>query len=80
MGIGETIEFRGVKIVRESDLAVCCRIAGQDHWIARERVLSGSSVVSFGDHGTLVLARQFAEDRGLPLARLHSRLSSRRAN
>ena len=74
MGSGETIELHGVKIVRESDLAVCCHIAGQDHWIARERVLSGSSVVSFGDHGTLVLTRQFAEDRGLLLARLHSRM------
>ena len=74
MGIGEaeTIEFRSVKIVRESDLAVCCRIAGQDHWIAREWVLSGSSVVSFGDRGTLVLKRQFAEDRGLLRTRLRA--------
>ena len=74
MEILETIEFRGVKIVRESDLAVCCCIAGRDHWIARDRFLSGSSVVSFGDHGTLVLARQFAEDRGLLLTRLHTPL------
>ena len=73
MGIGETIEFRGVKIVKESDLAVCFRIAGQDHWIARERIMSGSSVVSFGDRGTVVLERQFAEDRGLPLARFRLR-------
>jgi len=74
MGIGETetIEFRSVKIVSESDLAVCYCIAGQDHWIARERVLSGSSVVSFGDRGTLVLTRQFAEDRGLLPTRVHA--------
>jgi hypothetical protein len=67
MGIGEaeTIAFRGVKIVRESDLAVCCCIAGKDHWIARERVLSGSTVITFGDLGILVLTRRFAEDRGL---------------
>jgi hypothetical protein len=73
MGIGETIEFRGVKIVKESDLAVCCRIAGQDHWFTRERLLSGSSVVNFGDRGTLVLARWFAEDRGLLLTRPRTR-------
>jgi len=72
MGIGETIEVRGVKIVMDSDLAVCYRIAGRDHWIGRERVLSGTTVVNFGDRGTLVLTRQFAEDRGLLLARLHT--------
>ena len=74
MGIGAAVELQNVKVVAESVLGLCCRIAGRDHWIARDRFLSGSSVVSFGDHGTLVLARQFAEDRGLLLTRLHTPL------
>jgi hypothetical protein len=65
MGIGATVEFLDVVVVRVSDLALCCRIRGQDHWIARDRVLPGSSVVNFADRGTLVLARQFVEERGL---------------
>jgi hypothetical protein len=69
MGIGATVEFQGVKVVAESDLALCCRITGRDHWIAAHRLLEGSSVAHFGDRGTMILARQFAEDRGLLLGR-----------
>jgi hypothetical protein len=52
MGIGATVEFPAVKVVRESDLRLCCRITGRNHWIARDRVLSRSSVVHFGHRGT----------------------------
>jgi hypothetical protein len=38
MGIGATVEFRGVEVVSESDLALCCRITGRDHWIAPDRL------------------------------------------
>jgi hypothetical protein len=66
MGIGATVRFQA-EVVRESVLALCCRIMGRDHWIAPDRFLDGSSVAHLGDRGIVVLARQFAEDRGLLL-------------
>jgi hypothetical protein len=66
MGIG-AVRFEDAEVVRESGLALCCRIMGRDHWIAPDRLLDGSTVAHFGDHGIIVLARQFAEDRGLLL-------------
>jgi hypothetical protein len=65
MGIGATVEFRGVEVVNESDLGVCCRIGGRDYWIAQEQLLEGSSVAHFADHGTIVVTREFAKERGL---------------
>ena len=56
-------------MVRESDLALCCRITGWDYWIAPDRLIEGSSVAHFGDRGIIIVARQFAEDRGLLLGR-----------
>jgi hypothetical protein len=67
MANGVAVQFLGVEVVRESDLALCCRITGRDYWIAPDRLLDGSSVTHFGDRGVVVLARQFAEDRGLLL-------------
>jgi hypothetical protein len=68
MGNGATVQFLGVEVVRESDLALCCRITGRDYWIAPDRLLEGSSIAHFGDRGVVVLARQFAQDRGLLLS------------
>src|SRR5206468_1664073 len=68
VSIAATVEFRGVKIVSESALALCCRIMGRDHWIPPHRLLEGSSVARFGDRGTIIVARQFAEDNGLLLS------------
>jgi hypothetical protein len=65
MDVGATIEFQGVEVVGESDLGLCCRVTGRDHWIASDRLLEGSTVTHFGDRGIMVLARHFAEDRGL---------------
>ena len=64
-----TVCFEEVEVIRESDLALCCRIAGRDYWIAPDRILSGSTVAHFGDRGKIVLARRFAADRGLLLGR-----------
>ena len=65
LGIGATVELQNVKVVAESVLGLCCRITGRDHWIAPRHLLVGSSVAHFGDRGSIILARQFAEDRGL---------------
>ncbi len=64
MSSAATVEFQGVKVVAESELAFCCRITGRDHWISPQRLLEGSSVAHFGDRGIVIVARQFAEDRG----------------
>ena len=64
-----TVCFEEVEVIRESELALCCRIAGRDHWIAPDRLLGGSTVAHFGDRGQIVLAKRFAEDRGLLLGR-----------
>ena len=69
MGIETTVEFQGVTVVAESELALCCRITGRDHWIAPHRLLKGSSIAHFGDRGVITVARQFAEGRGLLLHR-----------
>ena len=65
MSVTATVEIRGVKIVAQSQLGLCCRITGRDHWFAPECLLEGSSVAHFGDRGIIIIARQFAEDRGL---------------
>lgn len=65
---GETVEFHGVHVVAESQLALCCHIMRRDHWIAPHRLLEGS-VARFGDRGMVIVARQFAEDQGLLLSR-----------
>jgi len=67
MSTAATVEFEGVKIVAESALGLCCRIAGRDHWIPPHNLQQGSSVAHFSDRGTIVVPRQFADDRGLLL-------------
>jgi hypothetical protein len=67
MGLGTTVEFQDVHVVAESQVALCCRIGGRDHWIAPHRFLDGTSIAHFGDRGVVVVAKQFAEDEGLPL-------------
>ena len=69
MANGATVEFQGVEVVAESDLALCCRITGRDHWIAPHRLLDGSRIAHFGDRGSVILERAFAEDGGLLLGR-----------
>jgi hypothetical protein len=69
MSAAVTIELHGVTVVAESEFALCCQITGRDHWIPAHRLLKGSSVAHFGDRGSIVLARQFAEECGLLLER-----------
>ncbi len=69
MGVGATVELKDVTVVAESELGLCCRIMGRDHWITAHNLLNGSSITHFGDRGILIVARQFAEDGGLLLSR-----------
>jgi len=61
----DTIEIRGVTVVNQSDVALLCRMGGQDRWISPTELQSGSTVVRQGDVGTIVLKRPFAVGQGL---------------
>ena len=61
----DTIEIRAVTVVRQSDVALLCRMGSQYRWIAPSEFQSGSTVVRQGDVGTVVLKRPFAVDQGL---------------
>ena len=65
MNVAATVEFQGVKVIAESERALCCRIMWRDHWIPPHNLLEGSTVAHFGDRGVLVVSRQFAEDEGM---------------
>jgi hypothetical protein len=54
-----------VEVVRESDVALFCRIEGHDRWIPRDKLCEGTTIRRTGDTGTLVVPRQFAVEWGL---------------
>jgi len=66
-GLAVTVEFQEVKVVAESERALCCRITGRDHWIPPGQLLKGTSVAHFGDRGTVVVTSEFAATQGLLL-------------
>ena len=61
----DTIEIRGVTVMRQTDMALLCRMGSQHRWIAPIRFQVGSTVVRQGDVGTIVLKRPFAVEEGL---------------
>ena len=62
---GDTIEIRGVIVMRQTDVALLCRMGNQHRWIAPTQFQSGSTVARQGDVGTIVLKRPFAVEQGL---------------
>ena len=62
---GETVEFEDVTALRESDLAICVRIDGEQHWIPQSQIHDDSEVWKSGQTGTLVITRWLAEQKGL---------------
>ena len=60
-----TATFDDVEVVRDTELALLCTIAGARHWIAVSQVLPGSEVRHAGDRGRLVIPEWLAADRGL---------------
>jgi len=51
--------------MRETDLALLCRIGSQHRWIRSAQLLSGSTVERVGDVGTIFLSQPFAVEQGL---------------
>jgi hypothetical protein len=60
-----TVVFENVAVLRETGLAITCRIAGESHALALRRLQRGSTVKHAGDHGVLVLTQEFAAERGI---------------
>src|SRR5438128_11666907 len=61
----DTIEIRGVTVMRQTDGALLCRMGNQHRWIAPTQLRPGSTVACEGDVGIVVLKRPFAVEQGL---------------
>ena len=61
----DTIEIRGVTVMRQADGALLCEMGKQRRWIAPTEFQPGSTVACEGDVGTIVLKRPFAVEHGL---------------
>ena len=61
----DTIEIRGVTVMRQTDMALLCRMGNQQRWIVPTQFQAGSTVVRQGDVGIIVLKRPFAVEQGL---------------
>jgi len=61
----DTIEIRGVTVMRQTDGALLCRMGKQHRWIVPSQLQRGSTVACQGDVGTIVLKRPFAVEQGL---------------
>ena len=61
----DTVEIRGVTVVRQTDGALLCRMGSQHRWIASTQFQPGTTVACAGDVGTVVLERPVAVEHGL---------------
>ena len=61
----DTIEIRGVTVMRQTDVALLCRMGNQHRWIAPIQLQPGSTVARQGDVGIIVLKRPYAVEHGL---------------
>ncbi len=61
----DTIEIRGATVMRQTDVALLCRMGNQHRWIASTQLQAGSTVACKGDVGIIVLKRPFAVEQGL---------------
>ena len=57
--------IRDVTVIADLGVALICQVDGRRTVIPRALVLAGSEVAKPGDHGALVVPRQFAFDLGL---------------
>ena len=61
----DTVEIRGVTVLRQADGALLCRMGTQHRWIAPIQLRPGSTVADQGDVGIIILGRSFAVEQGL---------------
>jgi hypothetical protein len=68
----DTIEIRGVTVMRQTEGALLCRMGNQHRWIASTLLQPGTTVACAGDVGIVVLERPVAVEHGLvPCQGLH---------
>jgi len=60
----DTIEIRGVTVMRQTEVELLCRLGNQHRWIAPSQLQPGT-VACEGDVGIIVLKRPFAVEQGL---------------
>lgn len=62
----ETTTIEQVKAVRETGLALLCKLHdGREVWVPQSQIHDDSEVFSAGHFGRLVVAQWFAEKEGL---------------
>ena len=61
----DTVEIRGVTVMRQTGVGLLCRMGNQHCWIAPAELQPGSTVARHGDVGIIVLKRPFAVEHGL---------------
>ena len=60
----DLVQVANVQVIRDTEVALLCRIAGVVRFIPQAELRSGS-VTRAGDQGSLVISRRFALDLGL---------------
>ncbi len=61
----ETLEFHGVRVLRETDATLCCvGESGRERWVPKSVVHDDSFVWRTGDFGTLLVKLWWAEKNG----------------
>jgi hypothetical protein len=53
-----------VTVERETDKALLCVIAGEEHWVPKSQIADESEVFAENTRGTLVIKRWLAEQKG----------------
>lgn len=61
----DTATFTNVVALRESDLALLCRVDGQEVWIPKSQIHEDSDVRSVHDKGELIVSEWIATEKGL---------------
>lgn len=61
----EMTEIADVECVKETAMALCCRIGENEEWIPKSQIGEDSEVNAEGDVGTLVVAEWLAIEKGI---------------
>ncbi len=61
----QTASFKNVTVVRETQLAILCKIDGKEEWIAKSQIDEDSEVYEEGTEGELIISEWLAKEKGL---------------
>jgi len=61
----QRIEFNNVKVVRDTEWILMCRVGTKDVGVPRRRMLAGTTIARRGDRGRLILTRELALSLGV---------------